>query len=101
MDELLSQIPNPDDIQVEPRELELQDGVVCSETSNASVISTRFGNPVVNYEVKGAAVPANTQKSTTWAVKVWSGNHRLASPSDWSPHAQDGSSTMALQMFWK
>ena len=35
LDELLSQIPNPDDIQVEPHELELQDGGVCSETSNA------------------------------------------------------------------
>ena len=39
--------------------------------------------------VQESAIPANTQKSTTWAVKVWkdwSTNRRLVSPSDWPPH---------------
>lgn len=35
LDYLLSQIPNPDEIQVEPHELELQDEGVCSKTFNA------------------------------------------------------------------
>ena len=43
LDELLS---NPDDIQHE------LDGGVCSESSKASAISTRFANPVGDDEVK-------------------------------------------------
>ena len=72
LDQLLSQVPCPDEIQVEPHcssEQELQDG---GETSSA--VSTRFANPVGDDEVKAvqeSAIPANTQKSTTWAVKVW------------------------------
>ena len=87
LDEILSQIPNPDDVQVEPC---MNSGDACGETSSAA--SSRFANPVSDEEVKAlqaSAVPVNTQKSTTWAVKVWkdwSANRRLVSPSDWPPH---------------
>ena len=86
LDQILSQIPNPDDVQMEPRKLELHNGDACSETSSA--ISLRFANPVGDDEVKviqASAVPANTQKSIMWAVKVWkdwSANRRQVSPSD-------------------
>lgn len=61
LDELLSQVPNPEDIEVEPRK---HNGDACGKASSATCISTRFGNPVGDDEVKGSAVPANTLKST-------------------------------------
>ena len=57
---------------MEPRKLELHNGDVCGETSSA--VSSRYANPVGDDKVKAiqaSAVPANTQKSTTWAVKEW------------------------------
>ena len=50
LDELLSQIPNFDDVQVEPHKLELHNGDACGETS--STVSSRFANPMGDDEVK-------------------------------------------------
>ena len=99
---------------MEPHKLKLQDGGVCSETSNSSAISTRFANPVGDDEVKaiqGAAVPANAQKFTTWALKVWKDWSARVLTVDWLHHliglyicsyAQDGSSTDgSASLFWK
>ena len=91
LDELLSQVPDPDEIQVEP------DSCTNEHESNGgegetSAASGRFASPVGDKEIKLAqetSVPTNTKKSTTWAVKVWkdwSSNRRVVSPSDWPPH---------------
>ena len=91
LDELLSQVPDRDEIQVEP------DSCTNEHESNGgeretSAASGRFASPVGDKEIKLAqetSVPTNTKKSTTWAVKVWkdwSSNRRVVSPSDWPPH---------------
>ena len=84
MDELLSQIPNPDAVQVEPRNLELHNGDTCG----GAIFPSFMGDDEVK-AIQGSAVPTNSQKSTTWAVKVWrdwSANCRQVSQSNWPLH---------------
>ena len=49
----------------------------------------RFGKLVDDADVKAAqdvAALANTKKSTSWSVKVWSTHYHAVSPSDWPPY---------------
>ena len=88
LDELLSQVLVPDEIQVEP------DSCTNEHESHGetSAVSGRFASPVGYKEIKLAqktSVPTNTKKSTTWAVNIWkdwNSNCRDVSPSDWPPH---------------
>ena len=78
LDEIFSQVPNPDDITISEPDSTSQparSGQHGDSTSAATQSQEgRFGKLVDDADVKAAqdmAVPANTKKSTSWSVKVW------------------------------
>ena len=89
LDELLSEILKPDDMVIPEPDSTTQPH---PSGDSASATNRRFGNLVGDAEIKAAqemAVPANTKKSTMWAVKVWqdwSKHRRTVSPTEWPPH---------------
>ena len=91
LDELLSQIPHPDDVII-PEPDSTTEPHPSGVDSASSATYGRFGDLVGEAEIKAAqemSVPANTKKSTSWAVKVWkdwSTHRHTVSPNDWPPH---------------
>ena len=108
IDQLLSQIPDPVSVCPQIPYLQIPDPVsVCpqipyipgspppgpsSTCSPQASWSSRFAKPVSDEEIrdlKKQAIPANTQKSTSFAVNVWkewSSHRRAVNPSDWPAH---------------
>ena len=107
LDEILSQVPNPEEIQLpEVAENNAANQALLSAilpelsatpdsttgSAAASSSGNRFADPVGESDVKAAqdaAIPINTKKNTTWAVNVWkqwSEHRRSVSPTDWPPH---------------
>ena len=77
MNYCLRSVPNPDDVVIPEPDSTTQPH---PSGDSASATNQRFGNLVGDAEIKAAqemAVPANTKKNTSWAVKVWK---------DWSTH---------------
>lgn len=74
LDELLSQIPNPEEILVEPDSSSINPTSHNEEETSAGAVTGRFGSLVGDAEIKLAhenAVPTNMKKPTTWAVNMW------------------------------
>ena len=96
LDELLSQVPNPDDITIsEPDSTSqhvLSEQYGESTSAATQVVEGRFGKLVDDADIEATqdvAVPANTKKNTSWSVNVWkdwSAHRRAVAPSDWPPH---------------
>ena len=95
IDQILSQIPDPANVCPNipyipgPQQASHTCG---SQPSTSRKTSERFAKPVSDEELQSlrkSAIPANTQKSTNWAVNVWkewSEYRRKENPSDWPAH---------------
>ena len=83
LDRVLSQVPNPDEIELpELADVESSQAKLPAVSASSLDASSRFANPVSEFEIQSAqksAVPANTQKNTSCAVNVWK---------QWSEHCR-------------
>ena len=93
IDQLLSQIPDP--VSVCPQIPYIPGSPPPGPSSKCSPQasrSSRFAKPVSDEEIqdlKKQAIPANTQKSTSFAVNVWkewSSHRKAVNPSNWPAH---------------
>ena len=93
IDQIPSQIPDPANVCPQipyiPGPQLTPPAPTCGSQSSSS---TRFVKPVSNEQLnslKKSAIPANTQKSTSWAVNIWkewSAYRRKENPADWPAH---------------
>ena len=97
IDQLLSQVPDPTYVCLQIPCIPGPEAPTPSSESTCNVnptgtSSSRFAKPISDEEMqnlKKRAIPANTQKSTSFAVNVWkewSAHRRQMNLSDWPAH---------------